>query len=409
MGNGNDLVASVDIGTSKVAVIIAEPEDGVMRVLGHGISESVGVKKGSITDPNLVSIAIKKATKQAHDNCNVDIYHVNVNISDPHLTVTNREGSINILGQKITKNDVVSAITTASATPTPTNKQVLESIPNRFTIDQNLEMVRVDKPIGLEAKVLGAQIHIVSVSNQSVSNVQKSIENSNLGIDRIILDSMSNSELFISQDDKDNGICVVDVGAGVTNLSVFTSGGITYNGIVQMAGNDITESIAYAFDTTFEEAERLKIDHGSSQINYSVKERLVRFKQADGREYRYLSNYSLIEVIEQSYEQLFSTIKKNLKAHKLDRALKSGFILTGGSSLLKGFGDSFRNSFKIRTKLGIADKDKIRGQDKIITNPRYSAAMGLVLYSNDESYFEEVQTTQETNIMDKLKAKLSNF
>jgi cell division protein FtsA len=303
----------------------------------------------------------------------------------------------------------VSAITTASATPTPTNKQVLESIPNRFTIDQNLEMVRVDKPIGLEAKVLGAQIHIVSVSNQSVSNVQKSIENSNLGIDRIILDSMSNSELFISQDDKDNGICVVDVGAGVTNLSVFTNGGITYNGIVQMAGNDITESIAYAFDTTFEEAERLKIDHGSSQINYSVKERLVRFKQADGREYRYLSNYSLIEVIEQSYEQLFSTIKKNLKAHKLDRALKSGFILTGGSSLLKGFGDSFRNSFKIRTKLGIADKDKIRGQDKIITNPRYSAAMGLVLYSNDESYFEEVQTTQETNIMDKLKAKLSNF
>ena len=98
-----------------------------------------------------------------------------------------------------------------------------------------------------------------------------------------------------------------------------------------------------------------------------------------------------------------------MKAHKLDRALKSGFILTGGSSLLKGFGDSFRNSFKIRTKLGIADKDKIRGQDKIITNPRYSAAMGLVLYSNDESYFEEVQTTQETNIMDKLKAKLSNF
>jgi cell division protein FtsA len=411
MGNGNDLVASVDIGTSKIAVIIAEPEDGIMRVLGQGISDSEGVKKGSIANPNLVSNSIKKALKKAHENCNVEIHHVSVNISDPHLTIVNKEGQISISGKKVTRDDVVTAIKTASATPTPTNKQVLESccIPNRFTIDQDLDMVEVYKPIGLEAKVLGAQMHIVSVSNQGVSNVQKSIEQTDLGIDKIVLDSMSNSEVFISQEEKENGICVVDIGAGVTNLSVFTNGGITYNDIFPIAGNDITESIAYSFDTSFEEAERLKIGHGRAQINYSVKDQLVRFEQNNKPEDRYLSNYSLIEVIEESYRELFSTIKKNLKAQKLDRSLKSGFILTGGSSLLPGFDELFRNSFKIRAKLGAVDRNKIRGKETIITNPRFSSAMGLVLYSNDEPYFDETQVEEELSIMDKFKEKLLNF
>ena len=409
MGNGNDLVASVDIGTSKVAIIIAEPEDGIMRVLGQGISDSEGVKRGSNANPKLVSNSIKRALKNAHENCNVDIYNVNVNISDPHLTVVNREGHVSISGKKVTRNDVVSAIKTASATPTPTNKQVLESIPNHFTIDQNLDYVKVNKPIGLEAKVLGAQMHIISVSNQGVSNVQKSIEQSDLGIDRIVLDSISNSEVFVSQDEKDNGICVVDIGAGVTNISVFTNGGITYNDIFQIAGNDITESIAYAFDTTFDEAERLKIGHGRAKVKHSNKDRLIKFEQINNSEERYLSNYSLIEVIEDSCCQLFSTIKKNLKKQKLDRSIKSGFILTGGSSLLPGFDDLFRNSFKIRTKIGAVDRNKIRGKELIITNPRYSSAMGLVLYSNDESYFDETHTEEESNILSKFKEKLLNF
>ncbi len=409
MGNGNDIVASVDIGTSKVAVLIAESEGGVMRILGHGISDSEGVKRGSITNPSLVASAIQKAAKQAHSNCKIEIINVNVNLSDPHLTVINREGHINISGNSVSSDDVMLAVKIASATPTPTNKQVLESIPNRFTIDQNQNMVVVERPVGLEAKVLGAQMHIVSVSNQSVSNIQKSIEQSGVGIDQIVLDSMSNSEVFISQDEKDNGVCVVDIGAGVTNFSVFTNGGITYSGIVQIAGNDVTESVAYAFDTTLEEAERLKIEYGRAQIKHSIKDRFVRFNQANTSEDKYLSNYSLIEVIEGSYNQLFNTIKKDLKAQKLERSIKSGFILTGGSSLLPGFDEFFRSSFRVRAKIGVVDKSKIRGLEKIILNPIYSSALGLVLYSDDKSYLDETLAERESNIIDILKEKLLNF
>jgi cell division protein FtsA len=411
MANENDLVASIDIGTSKVVVLIAEPEDGVMRVLGHGVCDSEGVKRGSITDPNLVARAIKRAAKRAYKNFKSDIINVSVNISDPHLTVVNREGHISVSGNRVTRDDVELAIKTASATPTPANKQVLESccIPNRFAIDSNEDMIVVDKPVGLEAKVLGAQMHIVSVSNQSIGNIQKSIEKSGFGLNQIILDSMSNSEVFVSQDEKDNGVCVVDIGAGVTNYSVFTNGGITYSDIVQIAGNDVTQNIAYSFDTSFDEAERLKKEYGRAQIKHSIKDRLVRFEQTNSTEDKYLSNYSLIEVIGTSLDQLFNTIKKNIKAQKLDRSIKSGFILTGGSSLLPGFEELFRNSFKIRTKLVVLYNNKIKGQEVIITNPMYSSAMGLVLYYDEEIYFDETILEPETNILGIFKEKLLNF
>ncbi len=220
---------------------------------------------------------------------------------------------------------------------------------------------------------------------------------------------MSNSEVFVSQDEKDNGVCVVDIGAGVTNFSVFTNGGITYSGIVQIAGNDVTESVAYAFETTLEEAERLKIEYGRAQIKHSIKDRFVRFNQANTSEDKYLSNYSLIEVIEGSYNQLFNTIKKDLKAQKLERSIKSGFILTGGSSLLPGFDEFFRSSFRVRAKIGVVDKSKIRGLEKIILNPIYSSALGLVLYSDDKSYLDETLAERESNIIDKFKEKLLNF
>jgi len=407
MASDNNFLVSVDIGSSKIVILLAEEINGRLEVFGHAKGESAGVKKGLIVDVEQASQAIKRVAEDAYLSCNTDFHNVSVNISDPHLTVINREGQITVSGNKITEQDIESAIKIARAVPTPTNKQVISSVSNRYTLDKDPithQGNMVEQPIGQEAKTLEVSMHIVTVSNQCVNTIDQSIRKSNLGLSNIVLNSMASSEPCITQDEKDSGVCLIDIGSGVTNLSVFTHGGITYSTVIQVGGDQITEEIAYAFNTSFEEAERLKIDHGNAQVKSIREDKLIKFQQIDDHKdhYHYLSHQSLIEVIEQSYLELFSRIRQNLKSQKLYRSLKSGFVLTGGASKIFGCDELLLSCCRIRTKLGRVNLDRITAERGIL-DPVYTCALGLLLYEPDESDLRGVQSDNERNLFGKIK------
>lgn len=407
----NHFFASVDIGSHKTVVLLAEEADGRLAVFGHGISKSAGVKKGLINDIKKAAQAIKEAADKAYLSCGDGFHNVSVNISDPHLTVINREGQITITGGEISERDLGLAIKSACAVATPPNKQVVNSVSNRYTLDKNPtthQGIVVDQPIGQEAKTLEVSMHIVMVSNQCVNAIDQSIRESGLGLNNIVLNSMASSEAYITQDEKDEGICLVDMGAGVTNLSVFTKGGITYSAVIQNGGNQVTQDIADAFDTSFKEAERLKLKHGNAQIKTIREDRLIQFKQIEDPKdcERYLSHQSLVEVIEQSYLDLFSQIKQNLKSRKLYRSLKSGFVLTGGASKVKNCDALLLSCFKIRAKQGRVNTDKITADHRLL-GPEYACALGLLLFNYDESDLRVAQEDDKGKFFNKIKDKFN--
>lgn len=413
MARDDNFIVSVDIGSRKTVVLLAEEINGRLEVFGCGVSKSLGVKKGLINDVKLASQSIKDAAKKAYLSCNTGFHNVSVNISDPHLTVINREGQIFIAGNEINEQDLNAAIKIARAVPTPANKQVINSVSNCYTLDKNPAIHQgtvVDQPIGQEAKTLEVAMHIVTVSNQCVNAIDQSIRASGLGLNNIVLNSMASSEAYITQDEKDNGICLVDMGAGVTNLSVFTKGGITYSAVIQKGGDQITQDIADAFDASFEEAERLKLEYGNAQVKSIREDKLIKFQQIDDSkdDEHYLSHQSLVEVIEQAYLNLFSQIRQDLKFQKLYRSLKSGFVLTGGASKIKDCDALLLSCFRIRAKQGRVNTDRITAERSIL-EPEYACALGLLLFEYDESDLRTAQEDNEGNIFGKIKEQFKRF
>lgn len=403
------LKASIDIGTSKIVVLIAEEQAGILSVFGSALGESAGVRKGQVADINATSAAIKEVMKKACASCNTAVHHVSVNIADLNVEAINRQGHVPVAAKNIVRSDVESALKTAAAIPISANKQILDNIVNGFEIDQDLEMVAVDKPIGLEASVLYADIHIITVSNQSVGNIEQTIHQSGLGISGIVLGSIASSEAILTQDDKDEGVCLLDIGAGVVGLSVFVKGGIAYNAVLPMGGDDITQAIAYAFNTDFAEAERLKIAHGDTKIRQAGKDELIPFKQINVAQTCYLSTHELIEVIQQSYQQLFELIKTNLKSQKKLPPFKAGFVLTGGASKIRDCEVLLREFMTIRTKLAHINGAKIKGNEAIISSPIYACALGLLLHEHDESYLQSTQQETKIGLVGKIKSRLFEF
>ena len=422
MDNYHSIIASIDIGSSKIIVLIASVDDsGKFTVIGHAIGNSAGVTKGIIDNVEQASQAINQVVQDAYSSCDIDQFlNVSTNISDPHLTVINRSGSTYIPTKEIRDKDIEISVKNACGIPTPANKQVISSVINHFTLDKDSVThpgVVTKHPIGQTATNLEVNMHIVTVSNQCVNAIEQSIRGSGFGLNNIVLNSMASSEIYITQDEKDSGVCLVDIGAGVTNLSVFTKGGITYSAVIQNGGDQITQDISDAFDASFEEAERLKLEYGNAQVKSIREDKLVPFQQIDDddpdQSERYLSQQSLVEVIEQSYSTIFSSIKKVLQSQKLDRSLKSGFVLTGGATKIKGCDMLMLSCVTVRTKLGRVNVDKITTKklqfEGGLKDPAYACALGLLLFDPDESDIRKEQSSNKSNIFGTIRRKLSEF
>jgi len=409
MAGGNDYIASIDIGTDKIVVLVAEKtDDDKLRIIGHNISPSDGVRKGSISAIDPLSRAISKALDQIDRSFKLEIGLVRVNLSDTHLTCSDGYGRQPIT-EVVTSDDVDKVLASASAIPTPTNKEKLHTIKKKFIIDENHI---VDDPERMEAEVLESKVLIVTVSSASVRNIENCLKKCDLMLEKdgIVLDSIANSEAILTQEEKDGGVCLIDFGAGVTSYSVFHDEGIVYNGVISMGGDDITQDIAVAFDTSFEEAKRLKEDYGCAKSSIINNEQFVEFVQATNKDSHHLSSLQLSEVIEEAYVYILSTLKNELRHHNLEANIKSGFVLCGGGAQAMGCEVLVREFFTRRVKIGVVQRDRISGLETILMDYRYASSIGLLLYQEDLSQEDFIMSRRRGGVIEKIKEAITgNF
>ena len=380
MAGRNDYIASIDIGTDKIAILVAEKEDDErLRIIGHNICPSDGVRRGSISSIDPLSSVISKIVNQTQKNFDLEIGLVRVNLSDIHLTCIDGYGKVPIR-EVVTLDDVDKVLETASAIPTPTNKEKLHTIKKKFIIDEDHI---VDNPESMEGEVLESKVHIVTVSSASVRNIENCLKKCDLMVDKIVLDPIANSEAILTQEDKDGGVCLIDFGAGVTSYSVFQEEGIVRSGVISMGGDDITQEIAFSFDTSFEEAKRLKEDYGYAKSSALKDEQFIEFVQATNKDSHYLSSLQLSEVIEEAYVNILSILKNELRHHNLEANIKSGFVLCGGGAQALGCEELVRKFFTRRVKIGVVQRDRISGLEMILMDYRYVSSIGLLLHQED--------------------------
>jgi cell division protein FtsA len=391
--SNSDIFASIDIGSSKIVMLIANFEEEKYHAIGSLSRASQGVQDGKIVNLESVAKIIKEMLQEAKKKYNQGIRFVNINISDLHLITSNQNRQISFNGKSkvITKADVIQAIQNSTAGAVAANKTKLSAIVNNFTVDDKM----VDYPIGMKAEVLGVEVHLSTVSNQSLNNIKHCLDVCDIGTDNIVLDSIASGAVCVSQEDKDAGVCLLDLGAAVSNLSVFSKGGVAFSQVFKIGGNTVTDNISQAFNTSFEEAERLKLDYGMVQPDSTLKDGLIEFDQIDSKESHYLSRHELIKVIEDVYQEIASLIKKSLKNEKLDRALKSGFLIIGGASKIENCEGFLLKQFKTRTKIAKLNRDLVSGNESLLNDINYYSAFGLLTFNGVEFYLEEVEPVKD--------------
>ncbi len=404
---GNHFVASIDIGTEKIALLVAEREDDDhLRIIGHNVCPSKGVRRGSIFSIDSLSREISKLIKKTEESFGISLALFRVNISDTHLTCIDGKGKVPV-NEFVSSEDLDAVLESAMAISTPTNKEKLHIIKKKFTIN---ETVVVDDPMDMEAQVLESKVHIITVSSSSVRNVENCLKQSDLEVDKIVLNSVAKSQALLTQEDKNSGVCLLDIGAGVTSYSVFKEEGIIQSGIIAMGGDEVTQSIAYAFDTSLEEAKRLKESYGVAKTLPQSDDKFIDFTQANNKEERQLSSLDLSEVIEESYREIFEELKNELKHRNLDSMIKSGFVLCGGGSEIDSIEQLVRDCFSKRVKLGKIQRSRISGLEAILTDYRYTGSIGLLLHEGDLNKAKFIVSNGNKGVMGKLKnAIVGNF
>jgi cell division protein FtsA len=402
MAAGNDFIASIDIGTDKIVVLVAEREDNRLRVIGQGMCPSAGVKRGVVDAIEPLSRAISKAVQQAHKSSAVDLATVRVNLSDSHLSCFEGYGKVPII-DVVTNLDVNKVLESAQAYTMPTNKEKLHVFKKKFTINGS---VKVDNPVEMDADVLESNVHIVTVSSSSMRNIEYTLKQCDLNVELLVLDSIASSEAMLSQEEKDNGVCLIDIGAGITNFSVFHHGGIIHSGIVAIGGNHVTEEIAFAYGTSFNEAQRLKEVYGCVKATLISDDEFVEFAQTSNRDSHQLSSHTLAEIIEEAYLDIFSLLKNNLQHQGLDKNLKSGLVLCGGGSRISGCEEFVRGFMSKRVKLGSIKRHNFTAPESIFDDYRYASVIGLLMYKEDVPQEGLVKAKGRAGTFGKIKDKI---
>ena len=370
-----ELVVGLDIGTSKVVALVAEVRpDGVLEVLGMGSHESKGLKKGVVVNIESTVSAIQRALEEAELMADCKIASVFTGIAGSHIRSFNSTGMVAIKDREVTALDVDRVIETARAVNIPTDQQILHVLRQEFIIDGQED---VREPIGMSGVRLEVKVHIVTGAVSSAQNIVKCVRRCGLEVNDLILQPLASARAVLSEDEKDLGVCLVDIGGGTTDIAIFTHGAIRHTAVIPIAGDQITNDIAMALRTPTPDAETIKIRHGVSLRQLADANEMVEVPGIGERAPRMMSRQTLAEVIEPRVEELFSLVQKVLRESGFEELLSSGVVLTGGSATMQGMVELGEEIFHMPVRIGLPVYSG--GLADVVRNPRYATAMGLLL------------------------------
>ncbi|MBM3116521.1 cell division protein FtsA [Jeongeupia naejangsanensis] len=378
--DANNLIVGLDIGTSKIVAVAAEiQDDGVLNVVGLGSATSRGLKRGVVVDIEKTVGAIQSALGEAELMADCKIREVFTGIAGSHIKGINSDGMVAIKDKEVTDADVQRVIETASAVNIPTDHQVLHILAQEYMIDGQ---EGVKEPLGMSGVRLHVNVHIVSGAVSAVQNITKCVRRCGLEIAEVVLQPLASATSVLTDDEKELGVCLVDIGGGTTDLAVFMGGAIRHTAVIPIAGDQITNDIAMALRTPTAEAENIKIQHGVALRHMTDPQQMIEVPGVGERGSRQMSRHTLAEVVEPRIEELYALVQAELRRNGFEDRLSSGIVITGGAALMPGMVELAEEIFHMPVRLGLPKY--VGGLAEVVKNPRYSTAVGLLLLAREQ-------------------------
>ncbi len=372
------LMVGLDIGTSKVVAIVGEiAADGAIEIIGLGSHPSRGLKKGVVVNIDSTVQSIQRAVEEAELMAGCQIRSVYAGIAGSHIRSLNSHGIVAIRDKEVAQNDVDRVIDAARAVAIPADQKILHILPQEFIID-NQDGIR--EPVGMSGVRMEAKVHLVTGAVSAAQNIIKCVRRCGLEVDDIILEQLASSYSVLTEDEKELGVCIVDIGGGTTDIAVFTEGSIRHTAVIPIAGDQVTNDIAVALRTPTQYAEEIKIKYACALPQLAAEDETIEVPSVGDRPPRRLARQTLAEVVGPRYEELLTLIQAELRRSGFEDLVAAGIVLTGGSAKMEGVVDLAEEIFHIPVRLGMPQN--VSGLSEVVRNPIYATGVGLLLFGH---------------------------
>lgn len=371
-----DLIVGLDIGTSKVVAIVGEVRpDGAINVVGLGSHPSRGLKKGVVVNIESTVQSIQRAVEEAELMAGCQIHSVYAGIAGSHIRSLNSHGIVAIRDQEVTPGDVERVLDAARAVAIPADQKILHVLAQEFVIDKQ---EGIKEPVGMSGVRLEAKVHLVTGAVSAAQNIVKCVRRCGLEVDDIILEQLASSCSVLTEDEKDLGVCLVDIGGGTTDIAIFTDGSIRHTAVIPIAGDQVTNDIAVALRTPTQHAEEIKLKYACALTQLAMADETIEVPSVGDRPSRRLARQTLAEVVEPRYEELLSLVQAELRRSGFEDLIAAGVVLTGGSSKMEGVIELAEEIFHAPVRLG--SPQHVTGLVDVVRNPIYATGVGLLLF-----------------------------
>tara|TARA_A100001015_G_C14938554_1_gene691553 strand:- start:65 stop:1297 length:1233 start_codon:yes stop_codon:yes gene_type:complete len=376
----NDYVVALDIGTSKVVCLIGQLTDShAVEIVALGSYPSSGLKKGVVVNIDATTDAIQKSMDQAKNSFDGKLKNVYVGIAGNHIKSLNSHGIVGIKDKEVTPLDIDRVIEAAQAVAIPSDQKVLHVLPQEFVID---DQDSIREPLGMSGVRLESHVHLVTCANNAIQNIEKCVKRCGITLDGFVLEQLASSYSVLSEDEKELGVCIVDIGGGTTDIAIFNSGSISFTGVIPIAGDQVTSDIAVALRTPTPQAEELKQKYGCAVAEFTTESETIEVAGVGGRAPRELSRKALAEIVEPRYVELFELVKAEIQRNGFDGKIPAGIVLTGGTSKMEGVVELAESIFQTSVRIGVPENFK--GMESVLKNPIYATSLGLLGYGFDQ-------------------------
>ena len=381
MARREDLIIGLDIGTTKICVIVAAQTENGVDVVGIGTHPSKGLRKGVVVDIDATVDSIKHAVEEAELMADCEISSVYAGIAGSHIRGINSHGVVAVKDREVRESDVNRVIDAAKAVAIPMDREVIHVIPQEFIID---DQDGIREPLGMSGVRLEAKIHIVTAAVASAQNIVKCANKAGLNVVDIVLEPLASAEAALSDDERDLGVCLIDIGGGTTDIAAFADGSIKHTSVLGLGGYHISNDIAVGLRTPFDEAERIKKRFGVATARYLTSDDVISVPSVGGRRPREVSRKVLCEIIEPRVDEILTLARQVLVKEGLEDKIPSGVVLSGGCSALEGLADLAEEIFEAPVRSGTPSH--IGGLQDVVRGPMFATGVGLALFGSNQMH-----------------------
>lgn len=400
----SELIVGLDIGTTKICAVVGEVTPEGVDIVGIGTSPSTGLRKGVVVNIEQTVQSIKKALEEAELMAGCEIRSVYAGIAGSHIKGFNSNGMVTVKGGEVNPKDIERAIDSAKAIAIPLDREVIHILPQEYIVD---DQHGIADPLGMAGLRLEVKVHIVTGAVTSAQNIVRSCHRSGLDVDDIVLESLASAKAVLTEEEREIGVALVDLGGGTTDLAVFSDDAIKHTGVLPLAGANLTNDIAFGLRTPMAAAEKIKIKYGCALSELVKSDEYIEVTSVGGREPRRLSRQILAEICEPRVEEILALVDQELVRSNCKNMIGAGVVLTGGTSQIQGIVELGEQIFNLPVRVGYPRN--IGGLRDVVNSPVFATAVGLLLYGAEKQVVEHKFRIRDANVFNRILSRMRKW